>query len=528
MAGELILPILGYMRESNRISEYDQLNEDIDNGVVPQSQMYEKMSAIDPKWIPAANDQRSVNLADGYDIHGNLPQTANGALAQLPQQPPSGAGTIAGSTTDNISGNASAPTGALAALSQPQTQQQPTDNISGMQPTGTSVQQGALASLNGQPPKAQPMSYIDAQKMFVRNGVSPATQQQYLASRLQQIQSDYFSNPDVQKLPQMQQLAGLPTYVAAKTGDIALAQKMPGMILDMQQKGAAINKDNAQAGEAQANAAKATAGLPPGYSGVGGSSINGTQGNGQQQSFGFPIPQLNTEAYKEAVTTDAAQQKAANANLPYMSNARSILRDLEPNLNNYPTGGPGKHLYQDLIGTLDPNGAEATAGANIEKNTSDLATQLGNFQRAPGSRSSDLQLQNIIASKPSITQPVQTNKNIVATLKARMDDYDLSSELQQKYREASPIHITDSNTDLLDNALKQKFPLTSVDPKTGNVTYNPQNVQAIREAIPDAIANPDKYMKGNNIPVTQPTLTPYQQSLLQEAQKRKIAAGGGN
>ncbi len=113
-------------------------------------------------------------------------------------------------------------------------------------------------------------------------------------------------------------------------------------------------------------------------------------------------------------------------------------------------------------------------------------------------RGSVLGLQTMLASKPGVSQPPQTNKNIVAGLRAKVIDYQLSTELAQRYREASPLKVTDANTMMLDNALKTIFPIESVDPNTGDTVFNKENAIKIRQAIPDAISNPKAYIERAN------------------------------
>lgn len=207
--------------------------------------------------------------------------------------------------------------------------------------------------------------------------------------------------------------------------------------------------------------------------------------------YGFPVQQIPPTVFHAMSQEDSKRKQLENANFPVANNVNRILDQLEPNLSNFQTGSmaPGvRAIAGKFLGT-----DSGTAAANIEKGTNDLATELNKFQYMPGQRGSVLGLQTILASKPGIQQPQQTNMNIVNGLRAKVNDYTLSGELNEQYREASPYKITDSNTQELDRALKTIYPLETINPKTGSVAYNKDNEQKIRAAIPDAISNPSKY-----------------------------------
>lgn len=238
----------------------------------------------------------------------------------------------------------------------------------------------------------------------------------------------------------------------------------------------------------------------------------------QTPVFGFDDSQLvaNPAALKDMIKTDQARAKSANSNRAIVDNANRALDSLEPNLDKFNSGAmAGTRLAGDKLASylgadsIWPSlGTSAVAGSNIEKGTNDLATELSKFEYVPGNRTGALGLKTILGSKPSIDQPNETNKNITAGIRAKLTDYQLSEELADQYRQASPYKIATNNANLLDDALKKIYPIESVDQKTGATIFHPENVEKIRNAIPDAISNPKKYFeaakvggKGNDINV---------------------------
>lgn len=214
----------------------------------------------------------------------------------------------------------------------------------------------------------------------------------------------------------------------------------------------------------------------------------------QNGGFGFKVAPVSPVAYKALVAEDSKRRQADNATSKIGDNILGILDELEPNLNSkdFPTGTMAPNTRASWDKFWGNSGAEPAN--NIEKGTNALATEVNKFQYVPGARGSVLGLKTILASKPGIEQQPGTNQNIMAGLRSRVYDSKLSSELAETYREASPYKITDHNTDSLDQALKTIYPLQTIDSKTGKVAFNAQNVQNIRDAIPDAIANPSKYL----------------------------------
>lgn len=220
--------------------------------------------------------------------------------------------------------------------------------------------------------------------------------------------------------------------------------------------------------------------------------------NKQYSDFGFDQSSYTPQQQKELLKVDAKAQQASANNMPIAENVNRILDNLEPNLKNFTTGTGLPYINSPGIRAGVGKAFGTTSGdaaANIEKDTNDLATELNKFQYVPGMRASVLGLKTILASKPGIDQPENTNTNIIAGLRAKVNDYVLSEELASQYRDASPLKITDSHTQILDGALKTIYPLQTTDPKTGAVIYNADNAVKIAQAIPDAIKNPDQYLQ---------------------------------
>ncbi len=238
-----------------------------------------------------------------------------------------------------------------------------------------------------------------------------------------------------------------------------------------------------------------------------------TGGANPTPKFGFSLPPMNTAQVKDQQQNDKAAQLAYQNNRPIIQNALRILDALEPNLTAITTGKGRSEaqainsVVNSFVPHVDPNSKlsmvlptkggdlekQAVAAANIDKGTNDLALELSKFQPAPGSRGGNkLQLQTILNSKPGMGYPLQTNQNITAGLRAKLVSADISGDIDQQYRSASPMGITDDNTRQLDDALKTLYPIE--ENKDGGVQFNSQNANTIRRLIPDAIANPQKYL----------------------------------
>jgi hypothetical protein len=244
----------------------------------------------------------------------------------------------------------------------------------------------------------------------------------------------------------------------------------------------------------------------------------------KSQGFGFDIPPANKMVMAKLAAEDSKQRQAYMSNRPIAHNILDYLDNLEPNLDKFPTGGYGKGLLASAAQTVAPDSQWAKASGNIDKDTFGLATELGKFQYVPGMRGSVLGLQTILASKPGLGQVQAVNQNIVNDIRGRVTDYLTGQELAQKYRQLSPNQVTDQNTYTLDDALKSIYPLTTTDPKTGEVTFHKENVPLLRQAMDDAIANPQKYLQaaeqgkqifGKPTQAAQPTAQQSQQAASQ-------------
>jgi hypothetical protein len=218
------------------------------------------------------------------------------------------------------------------------------------------------------------------------------------------------------------------------------------------------------------------------------------------QKFGFDIPPTNKMVQNKLAAEDSKQRQNYMQNYPLAHNILNSLNEMEPSLDKFPTGG-GEYLgwtselENSIASAFNPKGEMAKAGGNIDKGTNALATDLSKFQYVPGMRGSVLGLKTILGSKPGLSQPPDVNHSMVNDIRGRVTDYLLTQELAQKYRQLSPNQVTDQNTYTLDDALKSVYPLTTTDPKTGQTTFHAENVPLIRQAMDDALANPQKYIK---------------------------------
>lgn len=235
--------------------------------------------------------------------------------------------------------------------------------------------------------------------------------------------------------------------------------------------------------------------------GYGVASADGSASDSAQKTFGFPISPMSKDALKQLRQADLAQQKNEQVTGQVADNVLNIVDSLEPHLTGeFKTGfgGNARALGSSAaryvgLGGKDTENAAITAGA-IDKGTNDLVTELNKFQYVPGSRGSVLALKTLLASKPGLTQQPEVNESIINGIRSKVWNYKVEDELRSQYRDANPLKIADSNVDKLGDALKKQYPIESIDPKSGKVTFNAENVQKIREAIPDAISNPTKYL----------------------------------
>lgn len=232
---------------------------------------------------------------------------------------------------------------------------------------------------------------------------------------------------------------------------------------------------------------------------------NAIYGPSQSPNFGFDQSNIPPQVFSKMAGEDSKRRLASTQNYPIAQNILKTLDELEPQLDKFHTGGVAPETRAYIGRNLGTDAG--VAAANIEKATNSLATDVSKFQSIPGQKGSVLQLQTILASKPGIKQPEQTNRNIISDMRGKVTDYALSSELQQMYREAAPKKIADENVDKLDSTLKDLFPISST-AKNGQTSFNQNNVDNIRAVMQDAIANPRKYqalqqLKKRGVDITQ-------------------------
>ena len=237
----------------------------------------------------------------------------------------------------------------------------------------------------------------------------------------------------------------------------------------------------------------------PGQGGGAASQLPPQMQQPPQPTFGFPV-ETNLNQVKTQQGVDSKRMTAFITNQQKADNALHLLDSLDANINSFKTGagaglgGMGDKLLSATGLASDDTNRKATQYDNINSNTNDLVTQLQGFQSAPGQRGTLLGLQTLIGSKPSVSNTTASNLSTTAKYRGEINDYLTTEELAQAYQQANPLKVVnEANVNALDSALKKKFPLTSID-KDGNTVFNAQNVDAIRQEIPDAIANPKNYL----------------------------------
>lgn len=218
-------------------------------------------------------------------------------------------------------------------------------------------------------------------------------------------------------------------------------------------------------------------------------------GSKPTDTFGFKLPPTTPAAIKLQMKNDAAQQKSETANRAVIDQMEPTLEELRQNNDLYKTG-KGKeamaHIGQVVNSWTGLNEDSATASNNLEKGANDFLAQAMKLQPV-GSRVTNAQLAIQQAGKPGLGNQHETNVNILNAWQGRIEEIKNTNDLFQQYREESPMHVTDSNTQKLDDALHTIYPSVTV--KGGKTSLNKENIDAYKQAIPDAIANPDKYFE---------------------------------
>lgn len=228
------------------------------------------------------------------------------------------------------------------------------------------------------------------------------------------------------------------------------------------------------------------------------------------QQFAQDLPQttglankgvIPDDVLKQSAETDSKREQAATNNNMVADNALHMLDTLEPNIKNFKTGSFGEErgAAAKLGSTIGIKGLDksATAAGNIDKNTMGLITELNKFEYMPGMRGSDMALGIIKASKPGNDQLPEVNQNIIGELRGKLWGYKLSDQVIKQYKENSPLKISDAQGEQLSQSLMKLYPLTSVDPDTGKVTFNANNALKIQQITPDAVKNPQKYIQAS-------------------------------
>lgn len=206
---------------------------------------------------------------------------------------------------------------------------------------------------------------------------------------------------------------------------------------------------------------------------------------------------LPDAVYNAMADVDKQRYEQGNANDTVANNAIAILDRISPEFDKVPTGSKLAPHYADATAAAKflGMGGDKTAVAygNLQKDSKDLVTELNKFQRVPGNRGSDLAMQTIEASKPSVDQFPEVNKNVTAGLYSKLYGSKIDNQVFRQYAEASPAKISDSQTGDLSDALKKLYPLETN--KDGKITFNKDNYDKIQKLIPDAVKDPQKYIQ---------------------------------
>lgn len=132
--------------------------------------------------------------------------------------------------------------------------------------------------------------------------------------------------------------------------------------------------------------------------------------------------------------------------------------------------------------TADNADVAADVGASMDKATNLLVNQLQAFQQVPGIRGSNMQLNQIKASKPGIGQPEKVNATITNQIRENVYNYLIDHEAAIKYQQENPGSDVTQGYKYADS-LKQQFPFKTKDPQTGMDVYHPENVAKLRSII---------------------------------------------
>lgn len=235
-----------------------------------------------------------------------------------------------------------------------------------------------------------------------------------------------------------------------------------------------------------------------------------------QPALGFDQSSLmrDPNALKQAQKNTAAIEANRQQKATLINDIRSNIEQLEPELEQTKGGGYNAPLLQlgKIIGTDQGVAADAAS-----TNAQGLALNLSKLQQIGSSgRTTVAALQTLLNSKPDPYNHYQANNlDNLNHIKGTVENYDAENSFLDAYKDASRFHVVDDNAYKLYDALQKQFPITTVDDK-GHTTFNAQNVQALKDAIPDALQNPTKYLNAKG---------EAQNSLKQPSQQNKPASG---
>lgn len=206
--------------------------------------------------------------------------------------------------------------------------------------------------------------------------------------------------------------------------------------------------------------------------------------------FGFQPSATTSLENNKNIDLTKQWQAADQANRPLFQNMQdkiSKMQDVIPNI------GGGSTLANLAVSGGQLYGSDAATNAKLlDSQANDLAQMATQLQGTKtGSRGSVLQLKTMLASKPSSTQYPENNKELLDEMSEKVARADADSALYNAYIEANPLHTIDNNAYKLADALDKRF-LT--DPKTGKPQYTPEGLKAWKDAIPDALQNPQQYI----------------------------------
>lgn len=217
-------------------------------------------------------------------------------------------------------------------------------------------------------------------------------------------------------------------------------------------------------------------------------------------AFGFPVSTFANDpnslklARANAAKFDATRQQRDTA----ADTALADLDQLEENIKNVHGGTAlsNARIKAEGLSEFMPGNTENRSAMDAEANAKAFAnssTALMQAANGGGSgRGTVIALKTTLASKPDPSQPLENNLSNIAKARGEINNVKLETQFLDAYKEANPLHVIDNNAYNLFDALKRQFPLTTL--KNGKASFNEDNVQALIDAIPDALSNPTKYM----------------------------------